>query len=68
MEITDGVYFGGIGVMVNTTGCGPESLIYTTITICWGYCSGNMQDCGSCEMGSTPIPQPFSIILLERWW
>lgn len=26
MEITDGVYFGGISVMVNTTGCGPVGM------------------------------------------
>lgn len=26
MEIIDGVYFGGISVMVNTTGCGPVNM------------------------------------------
>ena len=47
MEITDGVYFGGISVMVNTTGCGPVDMssILVFHPIC--PCEWNWQTCRS---------------------
>lgn len=47
MEITDGVYFGGISVMVNTTGCGPVGMssILVFHPIC--PCEWNWQTCRS---------------------